>query len=285
MNSVITNQQDTPVASATNIPQARMGQPARSVALRNYAVALLACGLTTAIATPLLDHFNLPNIVMLFLLTVVVVSLWLGRGPAVMASFVCVGSFDFFFVPPRFSFTVDDPQYLLTFAVMLVVALIISHLTGGLKRQANAAAARERRAHALYEMARELAGAVTMTQVAEITHRFLRAAIDSEVIFLLPDESGNLKPAVVPGSSWTQVIAPLMAKLAFENAASTDLDAPQPVGYFPLKAPTGVCGVMAVASPTQSAKPLYDHHEFLETVASLIAIAVERLRFAERAQP
>jgi two-component system sensor histidine kinase KdpD len=285
MNSVITNQEKSPVASTTATPQARKGQPAIAAALRNYGIALLACGLTTAIATPLREHFNLPNIVMLFLLTVVVVSLWLGRGPAVMASFVSVGSFDFFFVPPLFTFTVDDPQYFVTFAVMLVVALIISHLTGGLKRQASAAAARERRSHALYEMARELTGAVTMAQVAEIARRFLRAGIASEVVFLLPDKGGDLKPAAIPEAGWTQVIAPLMAKLAFENAACTDLDAPHPVSYFPLKAPTSVRGVMAVASPTESAKPLYDHHEFLETVASLIAIAVERLHFVEQVRP
>ncbi len=219
---------------------------------------------------------------MLFLLAVVVVAVWLGRGPAVMASFVSVASFDFFFVPPRFSFTVDDPQYFLTFAVMLVVALIIGHLTAGLKRQATNARLKEQRSHALYEMARELTGAVTMAQVAEIARRFLRAGIASEVEFLLPDKGGELKPAAMPAGGWTQAIAPLMAKLAFENAACTDLDAPHPVSYFPLKAPTSVRGVMAVASPNQSAKPLYDHHEFLETVASLIAIAVERLHFAER---
>jgi len=271
-------------ASATDLPQAREGQSIISIAVRNYGIALLACALTTAIATPLREHFNPSNIVMLFLLTVVVVSLWLGRGPAVMASFVSVGSFDFFFVPPLYTFTVDDQQYFVTFAVMLVVALIISHLTGGLKRQASMAAERERRSHALYEMARELTGARTMAQMAEIARRFLHAGIASEVVFLLPDKGGELKPAALPAGGWTHAIAPLMAKLAFENAACTDLDAPHPVGYFPLKAPTSVRGVMAVASPNQSAKPLYDHHEFLETVASLIAIAVERLHFAERAQ-
>ena len=62
---------------------------------------------------------------MLFLLTVVLVALRLGRGPAVLAAFVSVPAFDFFCVPPRLSFAVSDAQYLLTFAVMLAVALII----------------------------------------------------------------------------------------------------------------------------------------------------------------
>ena len=80
------------------------------------------------------------------------------------------------------------------------------------------------------------------------------------------------------------MVAPLMVRLAYENTTSTDLDAVNPVGYFPLKGPTRVRGVMAVASPIGSAKPLYEHQEFLETVASLIAITVERLYHAEDAQ-
>ena len=76
---------------------------------------------------------------MLFLLTVVLVAVKLGRGPGVLAAFVSVASFDFFFVPPRLSFAVTDFQYLLTLAVMLVVALITAHMTAGLGYQARVA--------------------------------------------------------------------------------------------------------------------------------------------------
>ena len=87
--------------------------------------------LTTIVATALLPYFDLANIVMLFLLTVVLVAVQFGRGPAVLAAFVSVAAFDFFCVPPRLSFAVTDAQYLLTFAVMLAVALIIGQLTAG----------------------------------------------------------------------------------------------------------------------------------------------------------
>ncbi len=160
--------------------------PASNPSRRRHATISWHCSrarITTAVATPLREHFDLANIVMVFLLTVVLVGVRLGRGPAVMASFFSVASFDFFFVPPRFSFTVDDPQYLLTFAVMLVVALIIGQLTADLKRQATDARLKEQRSHALYEMARELTGALTMAQVTEISRRFLRDAIDAQVGF------------------------------------------------------------------------------------------------------
>ena len=93
--------------------------------MKHYAYAVLACGLTTLAATPLREQLELANTVMLFLLTVVLVAVRLGKGPAILASFLSVAMFDFFFVPPRLSFAVSNGKYLVTLAVMLAVALII----------------------------------------------------------------------------------------------------------------------------------------------------------------
>lgn len=255
-------------------------------ATRKYVLAFAACAATAAVAMPLSRYFDLANIVMLFLLTVLLVAVRLGRGPAVMAAFLSVALFDFFFVPPQFSFAVNDVQYLLTFAVMLTVALITGHLTAGLRLQAQLASIREQRTRALYEMARELAGAVTVAQVAEISRRFLLEVVHAQAALLLPDKLGQLGSAGDAGdrSSWVE---PRMARIAFETTVCTDLDAAHPVGYFPLKAPMRVRGVLAVESPNEKSVLLQEHHELLETIASLIAIALERLHYvdvANRAQ-
>ena len=97
-----------PVKSA--LRNALIGDSVVASSFRTYFLALVACVLTTAIAVPLSEYFDLANIVMLLLLTVLLVAVRLGRGPAVMASFLSVALFDFFFVPPQFSFTVNDPQ-------------------------------------------------------------------------------------------------------------------------------------------------------------------------------
>ena len=110
---------------------------------------------------------------MLFLLAVVGIALRRGRGPAVLGAFVSVASFDFFYVPPRFTFAVSDAQYLVTFAVMLLVALAVGQLTAGLKYQAEVSAEREGRSRALYEMSRELSGALMAEQIADIAARFV----------------------------------------------------------------------------------------------------------------
>ncbi len=162
-----------------------------------YVWTSLACVATALITTPLMPFFDLANIVMLFLLAVVLVAVRFGRGPAVFAAFVSVASFDFFFVPPRFSFAVSDVQYLLTFAVMLSVALITGQLTAGLRFQARVAAHREGRSRALFELARDLSSALQAEQVVEIA----RAAIEREfranaAIYILGlDDRLKLAPA------------------------------------------------------------------------------------------
>jgi two-component system sensor histidine kinase KdpD len=259
------------------------GAPAVAVGRRelgSYLLALSACALTTLIAAPLSSYFDLANIVMVFLLVVVLVAVRLGRGPAVTAAFVSVALFDFFLVPPRLSFAVNDAQYLLTFAIMLTVALITGQLTAGLKVQAQLASVREQRAGALYEMSRELAGALSLDQVIAICQRFVAAVIQAESCLVLPDDAGQLQ-VVGSGGQTAHWIKPDMARMAFDGGACTDLDAASAVGYFALRAPTRVRGVLAVTFHSDSTARLLEHHSLLEAVASLAAIAIERLHYVD----
>ena len=155
-------------AAAPPRAQPSAGADARPTAWRGYAWALAVCAATALVATPLQAVLELTNIVMLFLLATVAVALRWGRGPAVLAAFVGVLLFDFVFVPPRFSLADSDVQYLVTFAVMLVVALVIGQLTAGLKVHARAATEREHRVRGLYEMSRDLSAALLPEQMAEI---------------------------------------------------------------------------------------------------------------------
>jgi two-component system, OmpR family, sensor histidine kinase KdpD len=107
-----------------------------------YAWAVGATALSTLAGFAMTPRFDLVNVAMAYLLAVVVVALRFTRGPAVATSILCVAAFDFLFVPPRGTFTVDDAQYLFTFAIMLAVALVISALQESVR-------ARERKQAAL----------------------------------------------------------------------------------------------------------------------------------------
>ena len=252
-----------------------------------YAWSVAICGLVTLAAAPLHAVLDLANIVMVFLLAVVFVAVRYGRGPAVLAAFVSVASFDLFYVPPRFSLAVSDVQYLLTFAVMLVVALVIGQLTAGLKFQAKVATQREERVGALYAMSRDLSAALMVEEIAEIAARFVLSEFDAPAALLVADSQDQLKRPVslpvVPAGIDLGV-----AQWAFDHAEAaghgTDTLAGSPVLYVPLKAAIRIRGVLAIEprNPARLTSP--EQRRLLQTCASLLAIALERIHYVDVAQ-
>lgn len=248
-----------------------------------YLFAVVTCALTALLATPLLPVLDLSNILMLFLLAVVGVALRHGRGPAVLASFLAVGLFDFFFVPPRFTFAVSDVQYLVTFVVMLVVALVIGQLMAGLKVQAETSSERERRVRGLYEMSRDLSAALLAEQVADIGARFLATEFGARSTLLATDTDDQLH--ALPGG--TASVDMGVARWAFDHGEAaghgTDTLPASPCLVLPLKAPMRLRGVLAV-EPGQTRMLGPEQRRLLDTCASLLAISLERIHYIEVAQ-
>lgn len=268
-------------------------QPGRSHRLKRYVAAAAASLLTAAIAQPLLHVLDLANIVMLFLLTVVLMAVWLGRGAAVVATLVGVAAFDFFFVVPRFSFSVSDLQYLITFAVMMAVGLIIAHLTSDLRYQARVASQREARARALYEFSRELSGALQTDEIFNITRTFIRHTFSASSTLLLPDDAGRLiAPSISAQSSGEAprltVLDTGMAQWAFDNAApcgiGTQMLPRSEYLFLPLVAPMRTRGVLVIQPQVRRKLLIPEQRQHLDTFATLAAIALERVHYVDVAR-
>ncbi|RTL39635.1 MAG: DUF4118 domain-containing protein [Burkholderiales bacterium] len=256
-------------------------------ALRGYAASLLTVGLTTLIAQVLVDWIANTNIAMLYLLNVVGVALRFGRAPAGLTALLGVAAFDFFFVEPRWSFAVTDAQYLVTFAVLLLVGLVIGQLAAGLKAQAKAAQERERRVRGLYAMSRDLGAALVPEQVAEIAARFLRAEFGTASAVLAPPLTttpGREVLSLLPGATAQPDVG--VAQWAFDHGQpaghGTDTLPASACLMLPLTAPMRLRGVLAVDSKGRHWLP--DERELLETCAALIAISLERIHYIEVAQ-
>jgi two-component system sensor histidine kinase KdpD len=267
---------------------AEVTEDPRRVAKRlAYVWTLAACAATTLVATPLRFYFDLANIVMLFLLTVVLVAVKFGRGPAVMAALVSVASFDFFFVPPRFSFTVTDVQYLLMFAVMLAVALITGQMTAGLRYQARVASYREERARALYEFARDMSSLLQTDQVVEAASKFISTTFQAKVAILIPDEQDRLQLATGAGPA-PNIDLRAAAQWAYDKAqpagAGTDTLPSSEFLYLPLRAPMRTRGVLAIRAANRRVLMIPEQQRHLDTFAALVAIALERVHYVEVAQ-
>jgi two-component system sensor histidine kinase KdpD len=258
--------------------------PGGSPSWPRYAWALASSVAITLLATPLLDFFDLANIVMLFLLGTVLVALRLGRGPAALAAFLNVAAFDYFFVAPRLSFAVSDVQYLVTFAVMLIVGLLTGQLTAGLRFQARIAASRERRVRSLFELTRELSAALQSEQVAALGEaavrghfggqaRVLRTGLDGQLLLPSPLPPG-LDPSV---ADWVQ-------RNARPAGLATSTLPAQTWHYTPLKAPMRLRGVLALQPEQPRWLLIPEQAQQLDTLARQIAIGLERVHYVEIAQ-
>ena len=251
-----------------------------------YLWAAAACGATTLVATPLAPIFDLANIVMLFLLAVVGVAVRFGRGPAVLAAFLNVAAFDFFFVSPRMSFAVSDVQYVLTFAVMLVVGLVIGQLTAGLRFEARVATHREARSRALFEVARDLSSVLLTEQCVEIAERAIGREFHGRAHVFLLDLSERLQlPSSAPREPGLDIGT---AQWALDHNEAAGLGTDTLPGsawlYLPLKAPMRTRGVLALRPEQPRLLLVPEQRQQLETFAVLSAIALERVHYVEVAQ-
>ena len=255
----------------------------------SYAVALGVVGLCTGIAWLMYPYFGLSNLIMVYLLGVVAVAARSGRGPTVFASVLSVATFDFFFVPPFFSFAVSDTQYMVTFTVMLIVALVISGLTVRIRAQADAARDRERRTAALYAMSRELASSRSVETLLAIAVQHIVEVFPAEVAALLPHDGEQLGARTVAGATLRPDTSELaVAQWVFAHREVAGLGTSTLPGaaalYVPLVGSRGAVGVLGVKPSDPHAFDSPDQLHLLETFANQTALAIERAVLAEEAQ-
>ena len=254
-----------------------------------YGAAAVAVAIATAIAWGMFPHFALSNLIMVYLLGVIVVASRHGRGPSLLASVLSVAAFDFFFVPPYFTFAVSDTQYLVTFTVMLVVALVISSLAIRIRAQAQSARERERRIAALYAMSRELASTRGAPQLLEAAVRHIAEVFRARVVVLLPGPDGRLAPgegaaAQLPMDTSELAVAQWVHEHAQLAGRGTDT-LPGAAGlYLPLTGSRGSVGVLGLRPQDDHALQAPDQLHQLEAFASQTALAIERARLAEEAE-
>ena len=290
--------EQAPQLDLISVAEARVQAPAANVespryrwtdTIPRYLWAAAACGIATAVSWPLQWHIAQANIVMVFLLAVLGVGLRLGRGPAVLASFLSVGLFDFFFVEPKLSFAVSDFQYLLTLGVMLAVGLITGQLTAGLRYQARVSAEREARSRALFELTSDLAGALQIEQVLEVAEQTLAREVHGQaLLFTL-----NLEEQLIASP---RMSALPVAEQPDAGTARWVLDNDKPAGlttdtlpgsawcFLPLAATMRTRGVLALRPHSRESLLRPELRAQLETSARIVAQALERVHYVEVAQ-
>jgi two-component system sensor histidine kinase KdpD len=260
-----------------------------SVHWERYGYAVLVSLACTGLAALMDPHFSGTNIVMVYLLGAAISGLRYGRGPSAVTAVLNIACFNFFFIEPRLTFAVSDVQYVVTFAVMLVVALTIATLMANVRMQTRVAGARERRTALLYGMTRELAGTRGAGNMARVAVKHVAESFASRAGVLLPGDGGRLEIAH-PVSDDASLASPdlSIAQWVYDHGRpaglGTDALPGAPAIYLPLLGTEGTLGVLAVLPVNKRRILLPEQRHLLETFASQVAMALERAHLAESAE-
>lgn len=265
------------------------GSQGEEPAVREYAIALGAIAACTVLSLSLRDILDPANLVMFYLLTVVLIAMRSARKVALLTAGLSVAAFDFFCVRPYLTFAISDSEYLVTFAVMLAVGMIISDLTVRTRMQASHAVEREARTQALYRLSRELNGDQRDFDAARTAAEITREVFGGKVIVFLPEGSGKIS-----FSRRTSDDLPIarseegVAQWCFDHreraGRGTDTLPGSTALYVPLRAARQTLGVLAVIPERPETMLSPEQLHLLEVFATQIAHAMERSQAAARAR-
>lgn len=269
-------------------PPADLATKRRKVEPAGVAAAVVVVATVTGLGKLVFAGPQLADVVMVYLLGVVLVSLRWGLWPSLVASVLSVLTLDFFFIPPFHTFAVSDVNHFATFGVMFIVAVVISGLTKRVRDQAEAAREREIRTASLYSLSGALSRAKTTEDVSTAATQHVHDVFGTRAVILLPDRSGHLVPA--GGGAWTFEIDAkelAVAEWTWQHGrpagAATDTLPASKGSYLALEAlgdRVGVLGVEVLKGQGET----HERRQHLAAFAGQIAGALERTRLAEKAQ-
>src|SRR5262245_43948519 len=254
-----------------------------------YALAVAVPVLCTGLGFLVPGRVELLNLVMIYLLGVMLIATRYGRTPSILSAALAVAAFDFFFIPPQFTFAVSDVQYLTVFAVMLLVGFVISNLASNLRTQARVAGYREKRAASLYELSRQLANSHSIEDAARAIVKQIGFEFDSQSVVLLPDEHGRIAYPTGESQLYSLPGADLaVAQWVYDNGhragrGTNTLPGAEAI-YLPLTGASGIIGVLALLPVSLRRVYLPEQQRLLETFLNQTALAIERVRLADQAR-
>jgi two-component system, OmpR family, sensor histidine kinase KdpD len=251
-------------------------------AVRTYFLSAWAVCLAAVTAKILESFLALPNLSMVFLIAVLFSAVTWGLGPSILASILSLLAYNFFFVEPIYTFTVANPQDILSLVIFLITAVLTSNLAARVRHQADAAKHREARTAALYALSRQIAGAAGLDDVLQVIVTQVAQILGAKVVVLLPAADQLVLKGGHP--------ADLQLTMAERAAATWAWQHHQPAGrgadtlpggewfYLPLATAHSTVGVLGLQYDPPEMVLSPDQRRLLEALAGQAAVAIERTR-------
>jgi len=255
----------------------------KSFSWKTYCFAIFMVAFTTLLNIFIFPWASSSDLIMVYLLGVIITARFGQSGPSILASVTSVIAYDFFFIPPYYSFTIPSIELLFTLLTMLVVSQVISQLTIMTRKQAEAAKYIAKQTSALYTLSRQLASSRGTDKLLRIGLDYLETLFDSMVTTLLHENNElKIRPEqhLKKLDEKEQSIAEWVFDLRQVAGLGTDTLSYSPALYMPLLTPNACIGVLRIQPKTQRLfSP--DEMRLLEASANQIALALEVDRLQE----
>ncbi len=258
---------------------ARAGDP------RAYAGSLAFVAVSLGIALLLHQMLSVASVAMAFLTAVLVSAVVYGLWPALFASFLSVLAYNFFFLPPLYTFTIEDPENVAALFFFGVTAVIASNLTARVRAQAIVARQRARTTEELYQFSRKLAGAANLDDLLWATVHQIALMLKVRVVILLPEEGTVVVRAGFPPEDTLDAADVAAARWSWEknHVAGRGSDTlPGAKRLFkPMNTGRGAVGVIGIDSDEPGPILVPDQHRLLDALSDQAALAIERVNLVE----
>jgi two-component system sensor histidine kinase KdpD len=208
-----------------------------------------------------------------------------GLLPSLFASVVSALCYNFFFLPPIYTFTIADPHNIAAFALFTLVAIIVSHVAARGRLQAVTAQTRVRTVESLYSFSRKLAGAGTLDDVLWATAFQTAMMLTVRVVLLLPDKGMLRVKSGYPPEDMLDDADLAAAKWSFENNRAAGRGSETLPGakrlFLPMRTGRGAIGVIGIDSDKTGSWLSPDQRRLLDALADQGALAIERVQLVE----
>ncbi len=275
------------LGEAENKPEPGIVRPKKEIPWSGYLKSLALVIAATAASELVFQFLSPTNLVMIYLLAVVLAATRLGRKPAIMTAFLSVLAFDFFFVPPRFTFAVSDTEYFLTFFALFTVGVVISTLVSQSRERAEAIRAREVQTASLYYLSRDLAAAADVKGILDAVIKNIEVSLEAQLAVLLP-KGERLEVKAASEDLSLQAKELLVADWAFRNrlpaGRGTETLVSAGLLYLPLQTTAGVLGILGIKLTDEAGYTSPETRRLLNAFATQTTLAIERGQLAKQAE-
>jgi two-component system, OmpR family, sensor histidine kinase KdpD len=249
---------------------------------RAYLVAVAAVALALGVSFVINARLGVENVNLVFLTAIVGIAARYGLWPSLFASVIASLCYNFFFLPPIYTFTITDPVNIAAFFFFIIMAVVVSNVAARVRTQALAAMQRARTTESLYAFSRKLAGVGTLDDVLWATAYQTALMLTVRVVLLLPDDGKISVKAGYPPEDTLGEADLAAANWAWENDRSAGRGSDTLPGarrlFLPMRTGRGPIGIMGIDSDKPGPLLTPDQRRLLDALMDQAALAIERVR-------